>query len=243
MRKENKKSAASTYKPKKLSKKGPKKNTPTVHMSYGLGPKNVPEACSEIIETQVELMCPRCATKLTPLGVADNTPYHDSTCTCCGEHFEVKTFCVKQGAHVSENLTLHGGNYNAYSKLKKKPTLITVGYGLRTLLFEELYAIRIIDVRYYPPSNYTVCRTVNGSSQIMCLGKFTFASAEIDDCCEIEVDCRDTDSAMNLVREVGPYGEIVPNVHMIDGTMPSPGVSFSSLFDRPTGPVMMNVCE
>lgn len=216
-------------------------NNTTVYMSHSLGPGNVPEACSEIIETQVALMCPICNTELTPLGVADNTSYHDLTCTCCEEHYEVKTFRVQQGAQVSKNLTLHGGNYNTYSNLKKKPTLITVGYGLRKLS-SGLYAIRLIDVRYYPPGNYAVYKAAKGSSHIHCLGEFTFTSAKTDDCCEIKVDCRNTANEMDLVREVGLYGEILPNVHRIDGTMPSPGVLFSFLFDRPTGPVMMQVC-
>jgi len=251
----NKKSAAYASKPKKSYKKGPKKNTPTVYMSYGLGPKkntptvymsyglgpkNVRAACSEIIETQVNIMCPICNTKLTPLGVADITPYHDLTCIPCEEHFEMKTMCIKQGENVTEDLTLHGGNYNAYLDLSNKPTLITVGYSLRELS-PGLYAIHIIDVRYYPSGNYAVYQAYNGSSQIICLGSFTFASAKTDDCGEIKVDCRDTDSAMDLEREDGPYGEIVPNVHYIDDIMPSPRVSYNVLFDRPTGPVMMDV--
>lgn len=216
-------------------------NIPTVFMSHGFGPENVHTACSEIIETQVALRCPICNTELTPLGVADNTSYHDLTCTFCEEHFEVKTFRVQQGEQVSENLTLHGGNYNKYASLRQKPTLIAVGYGLR-MLSQGLYAIRLIEVRYYPANNYAVYRAARGSSQISCVGAFSYASADTNSCCEIQVDCRDTNGEMDLEREVGPYGEIVPYVHRVSGVMPSPPVSHSSLFDRPFGPVIMEVC-
>jgi hypothetical protein len=174
----------------------------TIHPNGGTNHTPIIMASTHLEHTK--LNCIKCNNLLTTCGSNDNSPWKDKTCITCNINYEIKSMNTK-GTTVSNDgfLKLKGGNYNNFTELEIKPTLIVIIYNMYEYMdTKDIYRAEVLNVRYYHPDYYSVSRYENHKSLIYASNIIeSYSNVEFEENIIFEIDMSIVKESMVIVDE------------------------------------------